>query len=152
MMAENFKVNSSKVVCEVIDGEVVIVNLQQGDYYSLLNSGADIWRGIERGMSRIEIIEELVQRYDASRETIEKAVDALIEELRQEEIIIVEGSNSSESVNLLNNSTPPEANSEKLSFEPPSLGKYTDMEELLALDPIHEVDEMGWPNAKAAQV
>ena len=26
------------------------------------------------------------------------------------------------------------------------LGKYTDMQELLLLDPVHEVDEAGWPN------
>jgi hypothetical protein len=26
------------------------------------------------------------------------------------------------------------------------LHKYTDMEELLLLDPIHDVDETGWPN------
>jgi hypothetical protein len=36
----------------------------------------------------------------------------------------------------------------KSPFEMPKLSKYTDMEDLLALDPIHEVDEMGWPNAK----
>jgi len=28
------------------------------------------------------------------------------------------------------------------------LQKYTDMEELLQLDPIHEVDKFGWPSAK----
>jgi hypothetical protein len=37
---------------------------------------------------------------------------------------------------------------DKPPFEMPKLSKYTDMEDLLALDPIHEVDEMGWPNAK----
>ena len=40
---------------------------------------------------------------------------------------------------------------EKPIFQAPSLQKYTDMEEMLALDPIHEVDEeMGWPSAKVA--
>ena len=29
----------------------------------------------------------------------------------------------------------------------PRLDKYTDMQELLLLDPIHEVDERGWPNS-----
>ena len=28
----------------------------------------------------------------------------------------------------------------------PGFEKYTDMHELLLLDPIHEVDERGWPN------
>ena len=34
---------------------------------------------------------------------------------------------------------------EKLPFEAPVLYTYTDMAELLLLDPIHDVDETGWP-------
>jgi hypothetical protein len=33
-------------------------------------------------------------------------------------------------------------------FVEPLLQKYTDMEEMLLLDPIHEVDEHGWPSAR----
>ena len=39
-------------------------------------------------------------------------------------------------------------NIKKMRFEAPALQVYTDMEDLLLLDPIHEVDEMGWPSAK----
>ena len=31
-------------------------------------------------------------------------------------------------------------------YEAPALAKFTDMQELLLLDPVHEVDEAGWPN------
>ena len=34
----------------------------------------------------------------------------------------------------------------RLPFAAPVLHKYTDMEDLLLLDPIHDVDESGWPN------
>ncbi|MCP4686880.1 MAG: PqqD family protein, partial [Desulfobacterales bacterium] len=33
-------------------------------------------------------------------------------------------------------------------FSPPALRKFTDMEELLLLDPIHEVNDAGWPIPK----
>ena len=36
----------------------------------------------------------------------------------------------------------------KPDFQEPALQKYTDMEDLLLLDPIHEVDDTGWPNPK----
>ena len=36
----------------------------------------------------------------------------------------------------------------KQPFEAPILNKYNDMQELLLLDPIHDVDEAGWPNTK----
>ena len=31
------------------------------------------------------------------------------------------------------------------AFAPPAFEKFTDMEELLLLDPIHEVGDTGWP-------
>ncbi len=37
----------------------------------------------------------------------------------------------------------------KKSFCLPIIEKYTDLEELLLLDPIHEVDESGWPKQKS---
>jgi hypothetical protein len=35
------------------------------------------------------------------------------------------------------------------AFQPPTLRKYTDMQDLLLIDPIHEVDDLGWPGVKA---
>ena len=38
------------------------------------------------------------------------------------------------------------------TFETPVLSKYTDMQELLLLDPIHDIDpSVGWPFPKAAE-
>lgn len=147
--SENFKVNSPKVVHETIDGEVVLVNLDKGDYFSLVKVGADIWDALTRGVSRGNIVAEIMQRYNGDRETIEQSVNLLIEELQHEELIIL---NSTDELKGNDQSDAQFQNIpalEKLIFEPPSLQKYTDMEELLALDPIHEVDEqMGWPSAK----
>ncbi|MCL1467398.1 PqqD family protein [Argonema galeatum] len=146
--SDKFRINSPKVVHEIIDGEVVIVNLDKGDYYSLVKAGADIWEGLTRGISKADMLEDMVQRYDTSRENIENAINDLIEKLQLEELIIIEQTEESKSSNTTNKPIETKANTEKLSFETPNLQKYTDMEELLALDPIHEVDEMGWPNAK----
>ena len=146
--SERFQINSPKVVQETIEGEVVIVNLEKGDYYSLLKTGADIWSAIEQGNSTIEIIAEMTERYEGDRETIETAVNSLIAQLKEEEIIISASKNESENPNPPEVKTATKNNLKKLPFEDPILSKYTDMEELLALDPIHEVDEMGWPNAK----
>ena len=33
-------------------------------------------------------------------------------------------------------------------FEAPRLEKYTDMQDLVLLDPVHEVDEQGWPQQR----
>ena len=147
-MAEKFRINSPKVVHEMIDGEVVIVNLDRGDYYSLVKAGADIWEELTKGIARVDILENMVARYDTSREDMESAINELIEKLQLEELIVIEQTDELNTSNATNKQIETNANKEKFSFEKPTLQKYTDMEELLALDPIHEVDEMGWPNAK----
>jgi hypothetical protein len=34
------------------------------------------------------------------------------------------------------------------AYRPPELEKFTDMESLLLLDPIHDVDQKGWPHVQ----
>jgi hypothetical protein len=139
-----FRINSPNVVQETIDGEVVIVHLKKGNYYSLLDTGAAVWANLEKGMCQEQIIVDLINCYDGEVETITKAVGDLLTQLQEEEIIIpVSDAKIIEIATAENSSL-----DSKPKFVIPSLGKYTDMEELLALDPIHEVDEMGWPNAK----
>lgn len=142
-----FRVNSPQVVCEMIDGEVVIVNLEKGYYYSLLKTGADVWSRIERGVDSNSLIQEMTQAYDGSTSEIATAIDEFLENLQHEELIIA--SSSIESVNGDNNIKEIAEITNKPRFEKPMLEKFTDMEDLLLLDPIHEVDvEAGWPNAK----
>lgn len=140
-----FKINTKKIVQETIDGEVVIVNLKKGHYYSLLDISAEIWCDIENGISQEEIIKSITQKYSGNEYEISRQVQDFFEELLIEEIIIAdfETQNISEKQSKIQKCI----NTEKPTFTPPKLNKYTDMEELLALDPIHEVDEMGWPNA-----
>lgn len=140
-----FKVNSSKVIHETIDGEVVIVNLDNGNYYSLANVGADIWTRIDDAPVG-EIIAETVQRYEGVPQEIEASVKQLVTDLQKEGIIVaVEETRTSNDGGFK-----PRHGSEngKLPFSPPILQKYDDMQDLLLLDPIHEVDEVGWPNVK----
>ncbi|BAQ64673.1 PqqD family peptide modification chaperone [Geminocystis sp. NIES-3709] len=142
---ESYQVNSSKVVAETIDGEVVIVNLEKGDYYSVVKSGAKIWNAVERELSAEKILAEILAQYDGDTETIARAVTGFIDILKNEGLILVNFDR--ETVNQ--NEELITENIEKVSFDLPTLEKYTDMEELLLLDPIHEVDEeAGWPNIK----
>ena len=144
-----FRVNTPQVVCEMIDGEVVIVHLEKGYYYSLLKTGADVWSRIERRIDCYSLIQEMTQAYDGSAEEIATAIDEFLENLQREELIIADS--TMESVNIDNNTKEIAEITNKPRFEKPMLEKFTDMEDLLLLDPIHEVDvEAGWPNAKTA--
>jgi hypothetical protein len=144
-LLKHFRINTPTVIHETIDDEVVIIDFDSGSYYSLDKVGADIWNLLQDGAAVTEIVQEVARRYEGRRVDIEEAVNRLIAELQQENIIVSDGVREPE---RFEESVQISLETEKLSFEAPALQKYTDMQELLLLDPIHEVDEAGWPNVK----
>ena len=143
-----FTINTPKIVQENIDGEVVIVNLEKGHYYSLLATSSYIWENIVKGLSIEEIIQEIVQKYEGKEQEIIESVEQFIEQLQQEEIIVKNLDSSLSQLSNLDSMATRSIKNKKIQFQLPKLEKYTDMEDLLVLDPIHDVDEMGWPNVQ----
>lgn len=137
------KVNAPAVVAEIIDGEAVIMDLATGHYFSTQHVGCDIWRGIELGASRATIARWLAATYGLEPDQAATCVAAFVDELTQRQLVVagggtVPGVESTE--NWMIGGRP---------FAAPVLNTYTDMEELLLLDPIHDVDQAGWPMPKA---
>lgn len=62
-----YRINTSKVIAETIDGEAVLVNFDTGDYFSLDGVGAEIWDLIGSRATVEETVEALSARYDADR-------------------------------------------------------------------------------------
>ncbi|MBI4317606.1 MAG: PqqD family protein [Chloroflexi bacterium] len=147
-----FKVNSPKVIDETIDGEVVLINLDTGNYYSLDGAGTHIWALIESNSTVEEIVAEMVSRCHSSGTDMESAVLDLLGELQREELIVPHGDNGPADIrrcDLLAGTLPVDRN---LDFKAPVLRKYTDLQDLLLLDPIHEVDDAGWPSRKPVPI
>ena len=144
-----YKINRPVVVDEIIDDEAVIIHFDRGNYYSLNKVGADIWSFIESGATVSEIAEAVSHRYEGSRAIIENGVGQLIVELQEEDLIVPDKAKGPASVQGLGVHLEPDPETERPDFEAPILRKYTDMQDLLLLDPIHEVDEAGWPGVKA---
>jgi hypothetical protein len=69
----------------------------------------------------------------------------LISSLQGEQLI----QSDSDAVHRANNPAESNSNSgEKIPFAQPVLNKFTDVEDLLMLDPIHDVDAAGWPQKR----
>ena len=134
--------NTPTVTHETIDGEAVIINLDSGNYYSLVDAGSFIWGLIEKGASASEVQNAILETYDGDATDVDRGVQHLLAQLQQENLIVpidVAGDiDFTKRVAASNGHAKP-------SFNPPSLNKYSDMQELLLLDPIHDVDEAGWP-------
>jgi hypothetical protein len=144
-MEEYFRINSPKIVHEIVDGEAVIINLDLGHYYSADNVGAFIWEKIGNIASESEVVESVVRHYAGDKEQIEDAVRQFFTELKQDDLIITTTAQREVTSGSRSGGEDQESSC-KPAFVPPVLVKYTDMEYLLLLDPIHEVDESGWPH------
>ncbi|MGD1904253.1 MAG: PqqD family protein [Geitlerinemataceae cyanobacterium] len=134
-----FRVNAPDVVSETIDGETVIIHLFKGLYYNLNPLGSYVWTQVEAGATQAEVRERLAQQYANFGEAEATSVAQLFEKIVAEELV-VEAECADAGAEPPAIATPPE------TFEAPVLYKYADMQDMLALDPIHDVDEAGWPS------
>ncbi len=136
-----YSINAPDVIAETIDGEIILVHLTTGSYYSLEGSGAEVWEALMNGWSPSAIADELARRHDASASEIQASVERLVGDLRAEQII-VEGLGAGPSPWP----AAPAGAGERRPFVSPTLKKFTDMQDIILLDPVHEVDQRGWPH------
>jgi len=141
---QTLRVNTPGVIGESIDGEVVVINLDSGIYYSIEKVGADLWEMLENGCNLEEMIETVAGSYTGEPSHISGAISDFVAELHAEQLIVPQAD-----INRTPAQTPPAGSGTSHGeFEPPLLNKYEDMQDLLLLDPIHEVDNAGWPTPK----
>ena len=145
-MNQRFRVNSPRVMHETIEGEVILIDLETGSYYSLREAGAEIWGWIESGATEGQIVEALAQAYEGAPEEMGSAARALLEELRREGLIEPAGAEANGSLP----GGPSVGAGARAAFRAPVLEKHTDMQDLILLDPVHDVDSQGWPHRAEA--
>jgi hypothetical protein len=141
MQSQRFRVNAPDVINQVIDGEAIVLHLGTGRYFSARGSGAEVWSWLSASVPVPAVVEALASSYDASPEAIAIAVDEFVTYLSREGLI-VDGSDDQ------TGATPnPTISTPKPSFELPVMEAFGDLEDLLLLDPVHEVStEKGWPH------
>jgi hypothetical protein len=142
-MSQTYRVMTPEVIADVIDGEAVIMNLKTGTYFSSDGSGAECWQALASGLSVESVVERLAASYAADRASIESAVNDFVRDLVSHALIAPSDAPPS----------PGPARPLILSrspFRAPVLNVFSDMQDLLLLDPIHDVDTAGWPMPKAA--
>ena len=134
--AERYLVDEPSVIHECMDGEVLIVNLKDGAYYSLVDCAAFVWNALAAGAGHDEVVAGLERRFEAAPGEVARAIETFIPALltagllrpradavawRDDEVVLA-----------------------KQPWRAPSLDRYTDIEEHMKVDPVHEVDERGW--------
>jgi hypothetical protein len=118
---KTYRINDSRAISETVDGETIIINLENGNYYSLNHAGTIVWDFV------------IAQKpLDASEKNIVDFIAFLVNENL-----------------ILETETAKDAILEKIILEKlPTIEKYEDMQQMLLADPIHDVEAVGWPKLK----
>jgi hypothetical protein len=134
-----YTVDASRVVFERIDDEITLIDLETGNYYSILSSGVELWDALSRGSSIDEAADHVSAHY-----SVDPAVATAVAQRFADDLVaagLLAPANGAPRGAAL--SRPPDG---ARPWQEPVLESYTDMQDFLKLDPIHEVDPgVGWP-------
>jgi hypothetical protein len=142
-----YQIDDSKIIYDTIDGEVVLVNVETGNYYQLPGAGGEVWRCVALGMDVAQIVRQLAVSYEGDVAEMEASTRRLIEELLSENLV-TPAAPAQEGEVPVPAVIPREDAAVRTAYVAPLLNKYTDLQGLLLVDPIHGVDEEGWPTLK----
>ena len=137
-----YVVDKTCVTHDRLEDEVIIINVATGAYYSGSGTAADVWSLVSQGASVAEVARKLASAYDGDEHVVLRDVDKCVATLAERCLIqrCTSGTPSRSELVL-----PPAV---RTTWTAPDFDEYTDMWDLIKLDPIHEADEVGWPVAK----
>lgn len=130
----NFLINP-RIVADIFENDLILANLDTGIYYSL--NGLSVFLLSKLPFSEPEgEIQAIAKQFPQKHKEIIEDLTLIWKKLQKEEIIISTDkeikTDSNFSIEIPS------------GFESSKLLKYADMQDLLMLDPIHEVSEDGW--------
>lgn len=130
-MGPAYRIREPFIAHENVDGEVVAIDFSTGSYFSLRGPAEAAWSALDGTEARDvdHVTTTLAGRHPAEADA--GRVQALLDQLTTDGLLERTGDAAA---------TPP-ADLGGLAYE-----RFTDMEELILLDPVHDVSEAGWPN------
>jgi hypothetical protein len=141
---QSFECNAPDVIFENFGDETVLLNLQSGKYYSLNPVAMFVWEILCQGVPPEEIATHLTASYNGAADppAIAADLDALVQALRAETLIRLSPQSRSISQAATAGQLPEQ-------YLRPAIAAFDDVAELLLLDPVHDVSEVGWPHPAA---
>ena len=135
----NLVLNEEKMFADITDGIAIVINSETGIYYGMNALGSAVLENIINGASTENILKALKALPNVPAD-MEAKLNAFVDELKAKELVIEGGDGAAEA----NISAEAVADGFDLTVD-----EYSDAQELLLADPIHEVKEdTGWTPEK----
>jgi hypothetical protein len=124
-------VNDDLVASDVVDHEAVIINLSNGMYFTMDKVGAELWQLLATPRSLPAVAAILAGRYGLAETEVVRDLEEVVEDLLREQLIVAAHDGRATTSDERAAAEP----ASQPSYSKPVLMKYTDMSEVLALDP-----------------
>jgi hypothetical protein len=153
MDVRSVEINSPAVIAESIDGEVIVMNLPQGIYYSLTGSAALAWSPLVNGASVADVVNEIAWQHGADPALVARDCAVFVQSLLAESIVRVAPGDAAPGALAF---PPTAAGAPRAAvadgvgssdYKPFGFERFDDMRAMLVIDPVHEVGDFGWPQA-----
>jgi hypothetical protein len=133
-----YRLRSSAVISEIIDGEAIIMDMGSGSYFSTAGIGADIWQLVAGNAGRSTILDAAEAAFPATPGVRQDAA-TFLDEIEAAGLVVQQSQAG----------TGPLAHAAFGDvYVRPALLRHDDLKDLIELDPIHEVGATGWPVRK----
>jgi hypothetical protein len=177
MMSDDkvFYVRPDDIVHDTIEGETVVIDLRNGVYFRFDGAATHAWTVLLDRATEAELIDRLEAAFAGSRAAIAEQVHGFLIALYSDGIIRREDASAAASAGEVAGPDPgaPDAPRDafaglsvdrfdhlramagaapaaKLPFDGMTVNRFDDLDELLAIDPVHEVEDAGWPHRQDA--
>jgi hypothetical protein len=147
-VVDTWSAKESGVIHQEFDGEVVVIDLASGNYFSLPDSAGVLWRQMVQGPCTAQsLIATLVGKYDVEQARAAEDVLAFLADLERDGLAV----RSTGAAHAPASVPADTAQSARAPYSAPKATAFRDLQELFLLDPVHEVDpSAGWPHVAAA--
>lgn len=84
-------VRSPDQVSGELDGRVVLLSIENGEYYDMNKAGSRIWTLLEKPMAVATLVDRLLMEFEVDRATCEKDVRELLGKLLADKLVKIAG-------------------------------------------------------------
>ena len=135
-----YRANTPRFVDETVDGEALIMDMVTGSYYTCRDSSTIAWEALKAGVATSDVAALISNAYRVELGNVERDVERFVDDLLGDEMLVpLDGSAAPAPPATTNGSVIGE-------YQPLRFDRYTDLADLILLDPVHDVSDAGWPH------
>jgi len=135
-----YRANEPRIVSENLDGQALIIDMGVGTYFSCDGVSSEAWAALTNGATPAELAAWLQREYGADAGSVDSDVARFVDALVADGVVVERGE-----LAVAAELFPPSGGSGP--YDGLAVERFSDLADLILLDPVHDVTEAGWPHA-----